>query len=90
MITEDSVIKALWTLIVLVYAGVTGHQYSRIGAMDAKIDKHKERLEDTYVSKETFLATVSAIHISLASIEKNSEAQTRAIEKLFSTKTDKL
>lgn len=86
---EESLWKVLWAFILAAYSGITGHQYFRIGKLEDKIDVHREKIEDTHVTKETFIAHMEMIQVSLTANTKLSDANTRAIEKLFDNKQDK-
>lgn len=88
--------KILWTILGAVYTGITGHQYFRMNKLEdqliashLKIESNREKIEDSHVSKEMFEAHMEMIQISLTANTKLSDANTKAIEKLFDNKEDK-
>ncbi len=92
MITEGGMFGGLWAIVVAIYAGITGHQYSRIGTLETKIDKQRDHAEKIYVTKETFEANMDAIQQSNVATAKYTDSQTRSQEELFrliNTKADK-
>ena len=87
---EDSLWKVIWGMVVAVYAGITGNQYARMNKMERRMDNSLNRLEDHHVTKDTFEAHMDAVQASLTANTKLSDANTRAIERLFETKEEKV
>lgn len=82
-VPESALWNGIWTGILVIYSGITGHQYSRIGSLETKIEKSRDHNEKIYVTKDTFEANMEAIQQANLANAKFTDANTRAIENLF-------
>jgi hypothetical protein len=100
MAAESGILGGVYLAILGIYTGITGHQYTRIGSLDKKIndklDKARDHQEGTYVTKDTFEAHMDAIQqANLANAKFTAKAtedlseNMRELYTLIHTKADK-